>query len=41
MPVALQRVPEHRTQRVLVFDDEDLWSYLSHPGGTPALRASS
>src|SRR4029453_18035144 len=37
----LQRVPEHRPQRVLVFDDENLRGQRSQPGGTPARRASS
>ena len=41
MVEASARVPEHLAQRVLVFDDEELRSYLSHPAGTPALRASS
>ena len=45
----LQRVPEHRAQRVLVLDDENLGGsgtrgpgrQRSQPGGTPAWRASS
>src|SRR5205085_6096876 len=37
----LQRVPEHRAQRVLVLDDENLGGQRIQPGGTPALRASS
>ena len=49
MALALQRMPKHRTQRVLVFDDENLSGgghsgrsfYRSQPGGTPAFRASS
>ncbi len=49
MTLPLERVPEHRTQRVLVFDDENLSGgghsdgscYRSQPGGTPAFRASS
>ena len=41
MALALQRVPEHRPQRVLVLDDEDLGGQRSQPGGTPARRASS
>ena len=48
MSLPLERVPEHRTQRVLVFDDQNLGgsghsggSQRSQPGGTPALRASS
>ena len=48
MPLPLERVPEHRTQRVLVFDDQNLGGsghagggQRSQPGGTPALRASS
>jgi len=31
MSLPLERVPEHRTQRVLVFDDEDL-SGSGHSG---------
>jgi hypothetical protein len=50
MTLPLERVPEHRTQRVLVLDDQDLSGssqtrtiagQRSQPGGTPALRASS
>ena len=49
MALALQGVPQHRPQRVLVFDDENLGRCGAHadgdqrsqPGGTPALRASS
>ena len=49
MTLALQRVPQHRPQGVLVFDDENLSGgghsdgsfYRSQPGGTPAFRASS
>ena len=50
--LSLERVPQHRTQRVLVFYDENLGGsshsgrskrcgQRSQPGGTPALRASS
>ena len=49
MALPLERVPQHRAQRVFVFDDENLgWSghagrrrQRSQPGGTPAFRASS
>ena len=41
MILPLQRVPEHRAQRVLVLDDENLGGQRSQPGGTPARRASS
>ena len=45
--LTLERMPEHRPQRVLVFDEENLGgsghagAQRSQPGGTPALRASS
>jgi hypothetical protein len=48
MPLPLERVAEHGSQRVFVFDDEDLCgcghsggSQRNQPGGTPAFRASS
>ena len=49
VPVTLQRMTEHRAQRILVFDDQDAGgvghspgrSQRSQPGGTPARRASS
>src|SRR5687767_1886848 len=45
----LERVAQHRAERVLVFDEKDLSGRSGHaggrqrsqPGGTPALRASS
>jgi hypothetical protein len=39
--LALQRMPEHRPQRVLVLDDEDLARQRIQPAGTLARRASS
>ena len=46
--VTLERMTQHRAQRVLVFDDENLRgdrhaasSQRSQPGGTPERRASS
>ena len=46
MALALQRVPEHGTEGVLILDEENLSGrghaiQRSQPGGTPALRASS
>src|SRR5262249_4838515 len=37
----LQREPEHRAERVLVLDDEDLGGQRIQPGGMLARRASS
>ena len=48
MALTLEGMPEHRPERILVFDDEDLSGgshsgagQRSQPGGTPAFRASS